>query len=337
MSRLLWVVIGVALMVFGLLSTILLPHEGETISTVAREEPARSIALKDVPPAFARERQCRNATVAIASRLAPESPLCCGPVAGDVDNGLTLAHLMTKFFCTSAQTTRRMRVVQVGANTGDNVNDHLVKFLKTNLADAALLEPVPWIFKKLEQTYAEHRARVRLMNAAMSETDGTVSFQAPDERAKGWDVQRGGINLPASSVRALKRNKALGLFKTITVDSTTFQSLLDKMAWGAEPATAAAVDGGSTCPIDVFVVDAEGYDAVIMTMVLDAVARLFGADARIPILQFEWKHLTKAVRSQLRARLTQLGYCVHQVHYDDVAVLPHISRGAFRCEDSFAI
>jgi FkbM family methyltransferase len=304
-----------------------LPDEDARPSAIVGDPAGADDLFPPRHDAAARKLSCAASRVAIAARLAPESEACCGPVEGDIDTGLTLSHLMKKLHCTASPEGRRMRVMQVGANTGDNDNDHLVKFLKLGVADAVLLEPVPWIFRRLEQTYRAHSGEVVLVNAAMSETDGTVSFQAPDERARGWDIQRGGINLPRSSVRALKKNKALGLFKTITVDSVTFTTLVRKMGWS----------GKSKRPLDVFVVDAEGYDAIIMDMLLDSVASTFGEDARIPILQFEWKHLAKDARSRVRERLARLGYCVHQVHYDDVAVLPFISKGALQCEESFVL
>ena len=49
---------------------------------------------------------------------------------------------------------RPLRVLQVGANSGGNQNDPLVKLLKGAFAQAVLLEPVPWIFHKLHETYA---------------------------------------------------------------------------------------------------------------------------------------------------------------------------------------
>ena len=329
-----WVVLSTALIAFATLFWAVLPRDHyDGVETLPIENAVgsskRTRTTNVDPPSFLqRKRSCLNTSVVISSRIAPTSDACCAPVEGDIDTGLTLSHLMKKYYCTATLLSRRrMRIVQVGANTGDNANDHLVKFLKTNVADAVLLEPVPWIFKRLETTYKNHREMVTLVNAAMSEKDGVVSFQAPDERARGWDVQRGGINLPPSSVRALKKTHKMDLFKTITVDSTTFQSLLAQMKWIEQPPP--------ENPIDVFVVDAEGYDAVIVGMVLDTMIKVFGPTARIPILQYEWKHISKDARESLKARLVQLGYCVHQVHYDDVAVLPPISKGGFRCAESF--
>jgi FkbM family methyltransferase len=200
-----------------------------------------------------------------------------------------------------------MRVVQVGANTGDNANDHLVNFLKSRVAQGVLLEPVPWIFRALSKTYDRFSSSVQLINAAMSETVGNISFVAPNEKARGWFPQMGGINLPPKSLRSIKSKGKLNLFDKITVKSVTFESLLRSVRWE------------SHVP-DVFVVDAEGYDAVIVRMVLSSVQRLWGEESRIPILQFEWKHLLRAVREELWETLRRLGYCITQVHYDDIAV-----------------
>jgi FkbM family methyltransferase len=239
---------------------------------------------------------------------------CAKAVAQDVDHGRTLSHVMKRYYCTHptyslATAGRTMRIVQVGANTGDNANDHLVTFLKSGVAQGVLMEPVPWIFKRLTSTYRDHSATVRLVNAAMSEHDGNVSFMAPNEKSSGWLPQMGGLHLPPKTLKTLTKKGGLKMFDKITVQSFRFETLLEQADWHR-----------SKSPPDVFVVDAEGYDAVIMRMVLSAVAKLFGEDARIPIMQFEWKHIGSEPRVQLWNYLATLGYCVMQVHYDDVAI-----------------
>lgn len=268
----------------------------------------------------------------------PEACACARPVAHDVDHGRTLFHVMKRHFCQNsaahgaapdAQPRRRplpMRIVQVGANTGDNANDHLVAFLKSSVAQGVLFEPVPWIFRRLSATYAAHTDRtVRLVNAAMSEQDGNVSFVAPNEKSSGWLPQMGGLNLPPKTLKTLKKQGGLRMFDRITVQSLRFSTLLQKMGW-------------TEAPPDVFVVDAEGYDHVIMKMVLDSVQAMFGEAARIPILQFEWKHIGAEARTALWNRLIGLGYCVMQVHYDDVALYHPLLRsevGTSSCSASF--
>lgn len=282
----------------------------------------------------------------VPQELQQPSPACdcVRPVTNDVDYGKTLSHIMKRHYCLQKQQHLHgngsiMRIVQVGANTGDNANDHLVTFLKLGIAQGVLLEPVPWIFRRLTQTYQHHGKTVRLVNAAMSPDDGNVSFTAPKEHTSGWLPQMGGLSLPPRTVKSLSKKGGLKMFDRITVHSIRFDTLLSEIGWSATPP-------------DVFVVDAEGYDAVIVSMVLDTVERQFGGDARIPIIQFEWKHVDATVRSELWSRLIRLGYCVMQVHYDDIAVhrlaaalrttnsdgdAPHEKDGKDRCGLSFVV
>lgn len=256
----------------------------------------------------------RTPDIAANHSLAVGACACAKAVAQDVDHGRTLSHIMKRYYCTHptyslATAGRTMRVVQVGANTGDNANDHLVTFLKSGVAQGVLMEPVPWIFKRLTNTYRDHTNTVRLVNAAMSEQDGNVSFMAPNEKSSGWLPQMGGLHLPPKTIKSLTKKGGLRMFDKIVVQSLRFATLLEKVNWHR-----------SKAPPDVFVVDAEGYDAVIVRMVLDAVAALFGQNSRIPIIQFEWKHIGHDTRVQLWDHLASLGYCVMQVHYDDVAI-----------------
>ena len=254
------------------------------------------------------------------------SKYCCQAVVGDIDLGMTLTHLMSKYLCQVASSRQHpMRVVQVGANTGDNANDHLVRFLKLNVAHGVLLEPVPWIFEALSLTYANHNSHIVLINAAMSDTVGKVSFTAPRKGAKGWAVQMGGIKLPPKSAKKVNKDKLYGSFEQIVVRSETFLSVLDTAGWKQEVP-------------DVFVVDAEGYDAVIVNLVLDSVSRNFGVDSRIPLIQYEWKHLAEVEKAALKERLELLGYCVILVHYDAIATMSELQETNYtQCSASYSL
>jgi FkbM family methyltransferase len=255
---------------------------------------------------------------------------CCASVDKDIDHGWTLSHTMNRFACANELNKKGevMRVVQVGANSGDNGNDHLVKFVRQNMCQAVLIEPVPWLFGQLRKVYAAHSKTVRLFNVAVSEKDEVITFMAPKKSAKGWRPQMGGINLPPQSLKGLKKTglkKTLeNSFEKIKVRSFSFATLLQHAGWGA---------GAAGLP-HVFVVDSEGYDAVIMNMVLDGMERRGGV---IPVLQYEWKHLSKSVDDQVVARLRALGYCVHRAHYDAIAY--HAKKYSFpdRCEAGFAL
>jgi len=211
---------------------------------------------------------------------------------------------------------RAPTVMQIGANTGSNFNDHLFKFLKMGVADAVLLEPVPWVFELLSKTYKDHRDRIKLYNAAVSDkAEGTVTFQAPKKGAGGMLPQVGGLTIPPMSMAAIKKNGWEKYFEEIQVKSYTIKTLMESVGWTQMP--------------DVVVVDTEGFDANVVRMLLAESARRQEENPGsrpIRMIQYEYKHLDKDVRTQLKTELAEHGYCVVQVRYDDIAI--HESWGA---------
>jgi FkbM family methyltransferase len=236
---------------------------------------------------------------------------CCPGIKDDIDLGLSLFHFLSRILCTTWTTSseadvRRFRIIQVGANSGDNANDHLVRLLKMNIAEAALLEPVPWLFEALQRTYQGHRQHIQLFNVAMSnQASGNVTFTAPKRGAKGWSNQMGGLSLPPRSLKHVEKKKLHHLFETIQVPSVNVESLLSTLHWDNLP--------------DAVVIDTEGFDAHIVNMFLDAQSSK--SRQKIKLIQYEWKHIGADARTKLIGRLTEQGYCVTQVHYDDIAVL----------------
>ena len=71
--------------------------------------------------------------------------------------------------------------------------------------------------------------------------------------------------------------------------------------------------------------------------------RLCGAASEawvIPIIQYEWKHLSDADNAAVIARLQSLGYCTLRVHYDLLAYhAATMEQGgiADRCDVEFAV
>lgn len=261
----------------------------------------------------------------------PSGRVCCGAVKNDIDRGLTLYHFLTRYLCAVAPADGRpLRIVQVGANSGDNANDHVVTFLRQRWADAVLLEPVPWLFRKLQQTYAEHKDHISLVNAAVTGSDGVVPFVAPKKGASGWVTQMGGVGaLTRKNYETLRKRKELHLIEQVNVSSVSMRSVLAMRGWGGE------------LP-DLVVIDTEGFDANIVAMLLDTIQesgarhRLHGSV--IPFIQYEWKHLERAVDDKVVQRLRGLGYCVSRVHYDTVAYDASLENSwPAKCSDGFAV
>ena len=244
---------------------------------------------------------------------AGDAPQCCRAVRNDIDRGLTLLHHISRLLChVKGGDIRKVSVIQIGANSGDNANDHLVHLLLKWPVEALLVEPVPWLFSQLSRTYSQHLDRIHLLQAAVSEQDGTVSFVAPKPSAKGWLRQMGGIGLPPKSGRAVAKLHAANSFERINVTSVTFASLLNM----------SGLQGVAHSPPDVLVVDTEGYDARIVLMAVRVIEEAYHGKQRIPILQYEWKHLSNSVQEELHHRLEELRYCIVRVHYDDIAYQP---------------
>eukprot|EP00758_Cryptobia_borreli_P006291 Tbor_TRINITY_DN5118_c0_g1::TRINITY_DN5118_c0_g1_i1::g.25769::m.25769 len=218
-------------------------------------------------------------------------------------------------------TNRRMRVIQIGANVGDNNNDPIVRFLKLEgggLVEAALLEPVPWIFQRLNISYHSEveGGYVYLMRNAMSTIEGIIDFKAPKIQTTGWVPQMGGISIPNRTMKSFARKgkNINGYFDDIKVKSIHFGTVLRRMGW---------LNGNkevlSNKLPDVVVIDAEGYDKVILVHILDSVQEIYG-DVRIPLIQYEAKHIPHEQHLELRKKLERMGYCLSVNNVDVVAV-----------------
>jgi len=86
---------------------------------------------------------------------------CCIRIPNDVDRGLNMNRLLTSLHCRRPAESSPLRILQVGANSGGNANDHIYRFLIRGVATAILVEPVPWLFKKLVSAYRCARRSLR--------------------------------------------------------------------------------------------------------------------------------------------------------------------------------
>jgi FkbM family methyltransferase len=309
----------------------------------------------------------RNASEVQRNPANPQQA-CCTPVKDDIDKGLTMYHTLVRYLCavhpspyrirlagggpnagaggpaesSEASTPSRIRVLQIGANTGDNENDHLFRFLRQrHWAEAVLLEPVPWLFAKLRAAYKAFEPDVvTLVNAAVGREDGVLPFYAPTNDAPGWVRQMGGFQITPRNWNVLRKKQLTRYIRNTTVQVRSIASVLNK----ARP-------GWRGLFPHVVVIDTEGFDAEVVMMLLDALvsARAELAEGGehdaaaalvIPILQYEWKHLAPAVDAAVVDRLQRLEYCVHRVHYDTLAYHAPtfaVAGPAMTCEMSFTV
>jgi FkbM family methyltransferase len=153
-----------------------------------------------------------------------------------------------------------------GAHSGDKLSKAIETYSK--YGDVLLVEPVPWLFKKLQEKYGSAKS-VHLLQAVISENDvDEVSFFAPIESANEiatWGDQLGSLN----PVHALGHNKEFsGKIEEIKVRGISFDTLINKF---------------EIEQIDVLHTDTEGYDARLLSV--------FPFDKIKPReLIFEYKH-----------------------------------------------
>ena len=160
----------------------------------------------------------------------------------------------------------KFSLVVIGAHSGDKLSKAIETYSKHG--DVLLVEPVPWLFNKLQEKYGSAKS-VHLLQAVISENDvDEVSFFAPIESANeiaAWGDQLGSLN----PVHALGHNKEFSnKIEEIKVRGISFGTLINKF---------------EIEQIDVLHTDTEGYDARLLSV--------FPFDKIKPReLIFEYKH-----------------------------------------------
>jgi FkbM family methyltransferase len=160
----------------------------------------------------------------------------------------------------------KFSLIVIGAHSGEKLRQAIELYSKRG--DVLLVEPVPWLFKKLQEKYGSVKS-VHLLQAVISENDAEeVSFFAPVESANEiatWGDQLGSLN----PIHALGHNKEFSnKIEEIKVRGISFKELINKFE----------ID-----EIEVLHTDTEGYDARLLSE--------FPFDKIKPMeLIFEYKH-----------------------------------------------
>lgn len=191
-----------------------------------------------------------------------------------------------------------MTVLQIGANDGihsDPINKYIV-----NLGwSGVLVEPVPSNFEELKQTYKD-KPNVRLLQAAITDKDGTVAMHTPLRHADSSPL-RGKDSMHRS---VINKHRWLvydfdELVEEIEVPALSVPSLL-------------AITG--LVEIDFLAVDTEGHDAVILNQ--------FDLEKSPPhFILYEHCHLPSADQKDIANRLGDIGYSTTELRRDTFATL----------------
>ena len=194
----------------------------------------------------------------------------------------------------------RAFVVQVGAHDGSIV-DPLRAELVRRPWGGILVEPVPYVFARLQASYGRN-SRLVLENAAIADHDGTVEIHHLPETTDGsvW----GGYDALGSLRRDVVVKHAnlvpdIGeRLVTTAVPSLTFESLCAKH---------------NVDHIDIVQTDTEGYDFEVLKLI-DLPRWQPG------LIMYEHVHLDAADQDAARSMLESNGYQLVSDHMDTIAV-----------------
>jgi FkbM family methyltransferase len=203
--------------------------------------------------------------------------------------------------------------IEIGANDGEQ-SDHLRPFILSRRWSGIMVEPVPYIFERLQRTYGGTE-RLVLANLAIADRDGALPFYyaaAPD------DAERESLPSWYEGIGSLSRDAVLRHLRDIpdledrlvgqVVPCLTFESLCRE--YDVER-------------VDLVLSDTEGFDAQIV--------RGIDLSRHHPrLLIYEHYHLPPDERAACRAHVERCDYATMEEGFDtfclDVSVDDRLTR-----------
>jgi FkbM family methyltransferase len=193
----------------------------------------------------------------------------------------------------------RAQFVEIGSNDGEQ-HDHLRPFILDRDWRGVMVEPVPYVFARLEANY-RGVAGVALENAAIADRDGTLPFyhlvDASDEARRDlpdWYDGIGSFSREAVLSHAAHMPDVEERIVTAQVPALSFDSLCRKHGLGT---------------VNLVLIDTEGYDS--------AIVRSIDFDVWRPeLLVYEHYHLSADERSAAAEHVRGQGYETMEEGFD---------------------
>ena len=181
-------------------------------------------------------------------------------------------------------------LMQIGANDGSRF-DNINKFIKEFDVNGVLVEPVPYYFDQLKETYSNEKNLI-LENCAISEKSGEINiYFVKKEFLNNYDEHVRGIN-SLDRNHLIKHNIKSAHIYEQKVKSLCIKDLIKK---------------NHIKYLDLLVIDAEGYDGNI---VIDFLKNIEFK----PILIFEFIHIKHTIFSEVIKNLDEKKYKYFQLN-----------------------
>jgi FkbM family methyltransferase len=198
--------------------------------------------------------------------------------------------------------TRTFRVLVVGAYDGV-ANDALGRFLTTRDCCGVLVEPQPDVFARLKRNFESHKG-LQLVNAAIDRCSGTRElFQVPAgiPSLPQWTEQLASFRREHIEKHEDRAPGVSARIVSTPVRTVSFSDLLDEFEIRS---------------IDVLQIDAEGFDAVLLSW--------FPFERVKPgVVHYETAHMTPDELHSTRQALKAHGYRLYPTEstLDEMAIL----------------
>lgn len=202
-------------------------------------------------------------------------------------------------------TNKQIFFIQVGSNDGES-NDPLRRFIISQDWSGCLIEPVPYLFKKIEKLY-EKTSNVKTLNYAVSDSAGNCEFFYLDPTAQ---VDFPGLPNWFDQIGSFDRNNIVkhfdGILEPYIISDMVQTVTLDQVMGLMEQSN-----------LGLLHIDAEGFDLKIL--------KTLDFNKYLPeILILEHKHLDSHERIQLLELLEKYKYC-YKFFTDDVVAYQNVN------------
>lgn len=206
---------------------------------------------------------------------------------------------------THFRSTPPRSLIQIGANDGIT-NDPVDALIRRHALLAVRVEPLPEPFAKLQARHAGD-ANVRTVQAAVDAVDGDRPI---------WRVEApGDQHVRLSTIASFDRSV---IEKHHARYSSRGGRLVEQLVRVISPSSLVREFLPEAAGIDILQVDAEGYDAVIVRLFLDA-------GLRPHLINYEHNNLRGDDDAECLARLRSNGYLLARYGRDTVAMRSSVS------------
>ena len=191
--------------------------------------------------------------------------------------------------------------IEIGANDG-SAHDHLRPFIRGGRWRGIMVEPVPYVFARLQANYGD-LDRLALANVAISDADGRMPFwhlEEADDRAQlpDWYDELGSFSRDVILGHGDQIPDIEQRLRRTEVPTMTFDTLCQ--THGVET-------------VDLVLVDTEGHDWEIV--------RRIDLERYSPrLIVYEHYHLADSDRAAARDHLAAHGYEILEEHFDTFAL-----------------